>query len=59
MDNFDVIKHEVPAECEQCKVYAADEIAYGVAILGLAFIGPIIGMLIGLLVGKKLTQKND
>jgi len=58
MDKVDVILHEEQAECEKCKEYAADEMAYGVAILSLAFIGPLIGMLIGLFVGKKLAQKD-
>ena len=55
MENKDV----APVEqlCAKCKEYESNEEAYGVALLVLAFIGPIVGILIGLFAGKKLLNK--
>jgi len=56
MDSENVIAHDT-AECAKCKEHANDVEIYGAFALGLAFIGPIIGILIGLFVGKKLLNK--
>ena len=41
--------HDVPVEpqCAGCKEYEAEVDAYGVMMLVIAFVGPIIGMLSG------------
>ena len=54
MDNHDV---SIEQQCAKCKEYESDEEAYGIALLVLAFIGPVVGILIGLFAGKKLLSK--
>ena len=59
MDNDSIILHDTPVEqqCAKCKEYEEDIGAYEILLLGLAFIGPIIGIIIGLFAGKKLLGK--
>ncbi|MCL2856521.1 MAG: hypothetical protein FWE19_02185 [Oscillospiraceae bacterium] len=59
MDNNIVSLHDSPVEqqCAKCKGYEEDVEAYEILLLGIAFIGPIIGILIGLFAGKKLLSK--
>ena len=56
MDNDNVNLQEV-SECPKCKEYADEVDAYGIALVALAFIGPIVGILIGLFARKKLISK--
>ena len=59
MESYDTNLHDAAIEqqCTKCKEYESNEEAYGIALLVLAFIGPIIGILIGLFAGKKLLDK--
>jgi|GEM_PF-1296919 len=60
MDNDNTNLYDAPIEqqCANCLEYQDNEDAYGVALLILAFIGPIIGILIGLFTAKKLIEKK-
>jgi hypothetical protein len=49
MDNIDERQ-----QCPRCKEYEVEQDAYGIALVALAFIGPIIGIFIGLFIRKKL-----
>jgi len=59
MDSNDVSLYDISEEqqCAKCKEYEEDVEAYGVSLLVMAFIGPIIGILIGLFAAKKLLSK--
>jgi len=62
MDNENLILPDASVcindvECAKCKEYQDESEIYGAFALGLAFIGPIIGILIGLFAGKKLMNK--
>ncbi|MCL2362530.1 MAG: hypothetical protein FWC73_12060 [Defluviitaleaceae bacterium] len=61
MDNKNVNLQDEQAvqQCGKCIEYAANEQVYGVFILAMTFIGPIIGMLIGFFVGKKLLDTDS
>ncbi|MCL2565935.1 MAG: hypothetical protein FWE24_09045 [Defluviitaleaceae bacterium] len=59
MDNNGVSLQDTSMEhqCEKCKEYQNEVEIFEVALLVLAFLGPIIGMLIGMFAVKKLLRK--